>query len=420
MNRFDTRTNRWTRFINDPSDPSSLSGNIVTAIYEDRSGYLWVGTRWGLNKMDKTAGRCVRYISDIKNPPGESINNNIIHCIHEDKAGMLWLGTAGGMNRFDRTKGEWKYFTLKEGLSGEVVCGILEDDSGALWVSTNRGLSRFNPENETFTNFKIHDGIQGNAFNPGTFFKSPDGKMFFGGVNGYNSFYPKEVKINRFIPPVVWTAYFKNNQRLNLDESLSSLGRLNISYPIDSVAFEFAALCFVNPAMNKFAYTLEGRDDDWTYLGQNHAISLSSLKPGEYALRVKGANPDGIWNETGAEIRIKVVPPFWRTPWFAVIVMLFISSGVIIVVRMWKKLKSTYAVVEENLEGIIEKYPLTAREQEILRLVLQGASNKNIEKKLFISASTVRNHIYNIYQKLGVRNRLELINLIGKDARKKA
>jgi ligand-binding sensor domain-containing protein/DNA-binding CsgD family transcriptional regulator len=420
LNRFDTKSNRWARFTNASADPSSLSGNIVTAIFEDRSGYLWVATRGGLNRMDKTTGRCVRYTSDIKNPSGESINSNIVHCIHEDKAGTMWIGTTGGMNRFDRTRAEWRYFTPKEGLPGDVICGILEDESGALWISTNRGLSRFNPEKETFTNFGVHDGIQGNAFTPGVSCKGPDGRMCFGGVNGYNSFDPKDVKSNPFIPTVTWTALYNNNHRLNLGESLTSLGKLDISYKLDFVNFEFAALYFANPALNQFAYKLAPRDDEWIYLGHNNSLSFSNLEPGEYALQVKGANPDGIWNEAGAEIKIRVIPPFWRTTWFAVIVLVFIVSGVISVVRMWKKLKYAYAVVEENLDGIIEKYRLTAREQEILRLILQGASNKDIEKKLFISASTVRNHIYNIYQKLNVRNRLELINLIGQDARKKA
>jgi DNA-binding CsgD family transcriptional regulator len=116
---------------------------------------------------------------------------------------------------------------------------------------------------------------------------------------------------------------------------------------------------------------------------------------------------------------MKVVPPFWRTTWFAVIVLGFLISGVVSVVRMRTKLRSAFTVVGEDLDGVIEKYRLTAREKEILLLVLQGARNKDIGKKLFISGSTVRNHISNIYQKLGVRNRLELVNRINKDAPKR-
>jgi len=419
LNKFDMGSKQWTRFYNDPSDPSSLSGNIVTAVYEDHSGYLWVGTRWGLNRMDKTTARCVQYTSNIKNPPGKSINDNIIHCLHEDKAGMLWIGTSTGLNRFDRTRSEWRYFTAKEGLSGDIVCGILEEDSGNLWVSTNRGLSRFNLKTETFTGFGIHDGIQGYAFNPGASFKSPDGKMFFGGVNGYNSFCPEEVKSNPFIPPVVWTAFYQNGQEVQIGNPFSHPRSLKLSSQSDVYAFDFAALCFVMPSLNRFAYKLEPRDQEWIPLGPANTVTVSRLKAGDYRLHVKGSNPDGVWNENGLEIGVQLVPPFWRTTWFAVLALLFVASGIVTVVRMWMKLKSAFTVVGDRADSVIESYGLTAREQEILRLILQGASNKNIERKLFISASTVRNHIYNIYQKLGVGNRLELINLIGRDAQKK-
>jgi DNA-binding NarL/FixJ family response regulator len=112
-----------------------------------------------------------------------------------------------------------------------------------------------------------------------------------------------------------------------------------------------------------------------------------------------------------------VPAPFWRTWWFLLLAGAIIVSGVVSVATLWKKAKSSSLAAGESLEGIIEAYELTSREREILRLVLQGASNKDIERKLFISSSTVRNHIYNIYQKLGVRNRLELINRINEDAR---
>jgi DNA-binding CsgD family transcriptional regulator len=174
------------------------------------------------------------------------------------------------------------------------------------------------------------------------------------------------------------------------------------------------------PSLNRVAYKLEPRDQEWISLGQANAVTFSRLKPGEYRLHVKGSNPDGVWNESGLEIGIRLVPPFWKTTWFAVLVLLFVASGIATVVRMWMKLKSAFMVVGDRADGVIESYGLMVREQEILRLILQGASNQDIERKLFISASTVRNHIYNIYQKLGVRNRLELINRIGKDAQSKS
>ncbi|MDH4197684.1 MAG: LuxR C-terminal-related transcriptional regulator, partial [Candidatus Aminicenantes bacterium] len=391
----------------------------VTALHEDRAGFLWVGTRGGLNRMEKTTGTCERYVADINNPPGKSVNDNIINCLLEDHLGLLWAGTDNGLNRLDRRTNEWRYFGTQGGLPGAVVCGVLEDGSGALWVSTNGGLARFEPQTETFTAYGVHDGVQGRQFSPRACVRGPDGTMFFGGVNGYNAFRPGEMRDDPFVPPVVWTAFLRNGQNVDIGSPDTRPRSLKLSSRSDVYAFEFAALCFVDPSLNRFAFRLEPRDRDWIPLGTSNTVTLSGLKPGDYRLRVKGSNPDGVWNENGLEVGLQLVRPFWRTPWFIVIVLVFVASGAATVLRMWLKLRSAFMVVGERADSVIESYGLTAREQEILRLVLQGATNKDIERKLFVSASTVRNHIYNIYRKLGVRNRLELVNLIGKDARKK-
>jgi DNA-binding CsgD family transcriptional regulator len=181
---------------------------------------------------------------------------------------------------------------------------------------------------------------------------------------------------------------------------------------------EFAALSFTAPEMNTFACRLEPRDRDWVPLGTDNKVALSEIGPGRYTLRIKAANPDGIWNEDGIAIGIKVPPPVWRTWWFLLVAVAFLASGGILAARARKKIKTIPQTLTQDLEGLIGTFGLTDREEEILRHVLRGARNKDIEQKLFISASTVRNHIFNIYRKLGVRTRLELISRIAGDARK--
>jgi DNA-binding CsgD family transcriptional regulator len=256
--------------------------------------------------------------------------------------------------------------------------------------------------------------LQGHEFNPGACFQSAQGRMYFGGKNGFNSFFPEEIKANPFVPPVIWTAFYRHNEKTSLDQPLSSLQSLTLSYQLSFITFEFAALHYANPKMNQFAYKLEDRDTDWNYLGPNNAISFSNLDPGEYTLWVKAANPDGVWNEEGLSIQLKIVPPFWNTAVFILGALILFSSLAISYFRMRKKSKTFRLAYEKNLERIFDRYKITPREQEIIHLILEGASNKDIEKKLFISNSTVRNHIYNIYQKLDVQNRLGLINLIRK------
>jgi DNA-binding CsgD family transcriptional regulator len=327
---------------------------------------------------------------------------------------MLWIGTFGGISRYDSANKEWKHYTTQEGLPGDIICGIMEDETGCLWVSTNRGLFKFDPKKEHITNYGLYHGIQSLQFNQGAFFKSRDGHMYFGGVNGYNRFVPQDIQNNPFLPPVAWTGFYVNNKKVNLDQSLSSKKDLSIYSRAGLITFEFAALCFTNPEMNQFAFRLEGREKEWTYAGPNRTISFSGLNKGNYTLCVKAANPDGVWNEEGFSLPIKSIPPFWTTWWFVALALAVISLILLSWVRTRSQLRASQAVEKENMENMVHKFNITKREQEIIRMILDGASNKDIENKLFISSSTVRNHIYNIYQKLGIQNRIELINLIKK------
>jgi len=389
----------------------------VTAIREDGPGHLWIGTRGGLSRLDRSSGRCESYTARLEDAPGTGISDNIVNCVHVDGGGTVWIGTSAGLNRFDRSKGEWRVFAQKDGLSGEVVCGILEDGSGALWLSTDRGLTRFDPGSGTGKSYGSWHGLQGGAFNPGAFAKDAEGLMFFGGTDGLNAFDLGDIRKSPFVPPVVWTGYYLNNAEVKPSRSLSTLRALTVPYKTPLATLEFAALDLTAPEMNSFAYRLEPRDAEWISLIPEHRISLVALGAGSYVLRVKAANPDGLWNEEALAIGIEVPLPFWRTWWFAGIALAFLASGTGLAARAWKKARAAPLDLGEDLEGILGTYDLTEREEEILRLVLRGAGNKDIERKLFISASTVRNHLYNIYRKLDVRSRLELINRVARDAR---
>jgi DNA-binding CsgD family transcriptional regulator/streptogramin lyase len=411
--RVNPETLKADNIRHDPSDPQSLLGNLIQTVFEDREGNFWVGIRGGgLDRMNKSTGKCQHYNYDTRTFTGNGLNSNTIMAVCEDKEGILWFGTLAGFSRYDILTDQWKNFTPKEGLSGNMVYGILEDRTGHLWLSTNQGISRFDPSDETFIPYFIHDGLQGEHFNPGSFYKAADGRMYFGGVNGYNSFNPEKIEPNPIISPIVWTGLYKNNQRVEFRQPLSSLDKLELAYKYSLITLEFALLHYANPLMNQFAYLLEGKDSGWNYLGPNNAVSFSELKTGEYTLHVKAANPDGVWNEEGLSIGIRIIPPFWKTGWFIFLAVLALTAFFYSFFRMRKQSKAVHLSFEKNLGTIFDKYKITAREQEIIRLILQGASNKDIEKKLFISNSTVRNHIYNIYQKLEVQNRLELIHMI--------
>jgi DNA-binding NarL/FixJ family response regulator len=284
-------------------------------------------------------------------------------------------------------------------------------------VSTNRGLSRLDPAIGVAKSYGPRDGLQSGAFNPGAFTAKPGGPMFFGGTVGLNAFDPGGIRKSAFVPPVVWTSYSLNNVEVELPYSFFALRALKLPSKTTLITLEFAALDLAAPEMNSFAYRLEPRDTAWTSLIPDHRLNLVGLGAGDYRLRIIAANPDGTWNEEGLTVGIEVRRPFWRTWWFLLTAVALFASGAALAVRARRKSGSALQHLGEDLEGVLGGYGLTAREEEILRLILRGAGNKDIGERLFISSSTVRNHISNIYRKLEVRGRLELIRRISGDAR---
>ncbi len=317
LDKFDEKTETFVHFVNDPADPKSLSNNFVRSIYEDNSGRLWIGTDGGgLNLLDREKGDFTSYSTSQKDSLG--ISNDYIFSIHEDKYGNIWLGTfGGGLNKFNPATGKFKIFTKENGLPSDAVYCIVEDEDENLWLSTNNGLSKFNPRTNTFKNYNINDGLQNNEFNGGSFFKGLYGELFFGGINGFNAFFPKNIIDNSYIPPVVITSFNKFNTPIKFEKPFSEIKEITLSHEDYIFSVEFTALDFTAPDKNKFAYKMEGLDEDWIFTSaQNRIATFTTLPPGEYIFKVKGSNSDGIWNEQAASLKIIITPPFWRSWWF--------------------------------------------------------------------------------------------------------
>jgi hypothetical protein len=206
-------------------------------------------------------------------------------------------------------------------LPDNFVKGILPDAQGNLWLSTDKGLSKFSPKKGTFKNYTVKDGLISNQFLSGAWYKSPDGRLFFGGDEGVIAFYPDSIKDNPYIPPVVITSFKVFDKPLSLQQALFSLAEIKLSYHQNFFSIEYAALDYTVPAKNQYVYKLEGFDPDWIHSGTRRYASYTNVDPGEYVFYVKGANSDGVWNETGASIKIVVTPPFWRTWWFRVLAL---------------------------------------------------------------------------------------------------
>ncbi len=257
-----------------------------------------------------------------------------------DPDDILWIGTHGeGLNKFipvwenDRLKGvRIKRYMKNDGLPSNIIYGIKPDGKGNLWLSTDNGLVKFNPLAGSFRHYYQIDGVQDNQFFWGAHCRLNDGRLVFGGISGITMFNPEEIKENRFIPRVLITGIsLFGNQVKPLDKtsilkkSILFTEEIELEYYQNSFSIEFASMDFSKPQKNQFKYKLEGINPDYIHLGNRHYISFNDLKSGDYTLKILGSNDDGYWNPAPAELRIKIIPPFWKSNWFISLAVLFIA-----------------------------------------------------------------------------------------------
>jgi ligand-binding sensor domain-containing protein/two-component sensor histidine kinase len=303
---------KFIKYNADKKKIFSISDDRIYCLFEDREGAIWVGTfGGGLNKFNPQTQKFVSY----KNNPDDetSISDNRVMTINEDYRGNLWVGTyGGGLQRFDSRTGKFVRYNKKYKMNSSVIFGILEDTGRMLWLSTDNGLFKFNPQTEHFLQYDLHDGLQGLEYSGGAYYKSKKGEMFFGGINGLNYFYPDSVKVNQYIPPIIITSIKVFDKPLSGERDT-----VELDHSQNFFSFEFSALDYTNPIDNQYAYILEGFDYDWHYVDSKRRIAnYTNLPPGDYIFRVCGSNNDGVWNNNGARVYIKILPPFWETWWF--------------------------------------------------------------------------------------------------------
>jgi len=313
--RYNGEKIQFTNFRNKKNDPFSISSDLVYTIYEDKKGTIWIGTfGGGLNKFDKKTNKFVAY----RNIPDDesSIEDDRVLCIMEDTEGNLWVATyGGGLNMFD-TKTEKFIRYYNENMN--VVYAVMEDEFHNLWLSSDKGIFKFIRDTQRFVQYHIIDGLQGNEFSGGAYFKSAKGEMFFGGTNGINHFYPKNIKDKTDASPVVVTNIKVFNESLKGEKE-----EIELSYSENFISFEFACLDFMNPADNKYAYMLEGYDENWIYTNSKTRVAYyRNLSPGSYRFKVRGTNSDDVWNLEGASVRLVIKPLYWQTTWFRILAVL--------------------------------------------------------------------------------------------------
>ncbi|MBX7221988.1 MAG: protein kinase [Blastocatellia bacterium] len=304
----------FTTFTHQDNDPSSLVHGSVRSLAVGRDGILWVGTSYGLSRFDRRTKQAVNFTAAPNRPGG--LSHNDIWALCESRDGTLWVGTSGGgLNHYDPRSQTFQVLTERAGLANNTVNSVLADDQGRIWASTNRGLSCVTPgPRPEIRNFAATDGLQSDEFNQGAGCRTAAGELVFGGIEGLTVVTPSRIRTNPNPPPVVLTGFRKFNQPVRFNQPLSDTPEILIRHTDNFIAFEFVALNFVNSRQNQYAYKLEGFDPDWIQVGAKREATYTNLDGGHYTFRVKACNNDGLWNEAGAAIRLRVLPPWWRTP----------------------------------------------------------------------------------------------------------
>lgn len=326
LNRIDPKTNKVKRFNSDPQDPYSPNFSDIRSLLFDSKGQLWIGTYGGgLNKMDPTTGIFEYYTYDENDT--NSISHNIITSLMEDENGKIWIGTfGGGLNTLDQKTGKIEILTVKDGLPSDIIKAIVQDNTGQLWISTVKGLSSFDEETNTFKNYTEEDGLQSNEFNLGSVFKDSQGKLYFGGTNGFNAFYPDRITpkptpnapvftqlkvLNKEIQPSVAL-----NGEMILKNSITYADHLELKYSQNNFEIDFSSLEYFAQEQINFQYKLEGFNKEWiTTTPTRRFATYSNLPHGSYVLHVRSFYENSEEFSPVTSLKISIIAPWYLTIW---------------------------------------------------------------------------------------------------------
>ncbi len=367
---------------------SGLTSDFVHGIGEDAKGNVWIGTDEGANVITDVFDKVMHHIHSEGD--STSLPHNTVEDVMLDSHGILWLATAGGLAQYVGDHGMFKTFTEQDGLPNNVINAIEEDAHGRLWLSSNKGLSRFNVRTREFRNYTKEDGIQGNIFRPSSSTQTSSGWMYFGGTQGLSFFHPDSLRDNLNVPPVFLTdlKMFNASVRVNgpdsiLREHINFQKEVRLRYNQSVITFEFAALNFLAPQKNQYSYMMEGFDEDWNLVGSRRTATYTNLDPGTYTFRVIGSNSDGLWNYTGTSIEVIIVPPFWRTLWFRLLLGLG-SIGLVSLFILYRFHRAS--LQRKRLEEKVTERTADVIEQKALADAARlEAENANRAKSTFLA-----------------------------------
>ena len=325
-----------------PIDPC-YKARFITS---DNNGRLWVGTTTGAVAFDENFEKPedVQFYHFSRMPNDtQSLSNNDVHWIIPTTDKELYLATfGGGLNKLisisEDGHGAFKSYSVQDGLPSDVLLSIREDDKQNLWISTENGICKFIPSEERFESYDERSITFPVRFSEAASTLTAKGNMLFGASGGVFIFNPDSIRKSSYVPPIVFSKLTVANEDVVpgeqslLQADIDDTEQLVLSHDENIFSVQFAALDYTNPQNVQYAYILDGFEKQWTFADKQRSVTYTNLPKGEYVLRVRSTNSDGVWVENERVLDIVILPSFWETPVAYVLYVLLILVIILVAV----------------------------------------------------------------------------------------
>lgn len=329
-------------FTNSDAGPAN---DIIYSLATGDEPYLWIACRYGgLSVLDKRTKKFKTFKAFAYEG---SISNNDVIAVYRDSKNRIWVGTSYGLNWMDgkhmtRDNPVFQRLTTENGLPNNTIHAISEDAMGQIWVSTNKGLARVDPASSSISYYQQMDGLQSNEFSDGAVWKDPSGYLYMGGIYGFSYFLPAQIRNTGWMPDLLVSSRVMGGS--NADAGAFDILHAGNTNPLEYTLerkdgfFELnvKALSYLNAEKCEYAWYLEGYDKAWHSSGNNGKIVYSNISPGEYVLKIKWSNGEGVWTTESVLLNLTVNQYLWLR-WPALLAYALLISFIVYMIYRYRR-----------------------------------------------------------------------------------
>lgn len=392
---FDTHTGDYEHFYHQPNNPKSIPSSYMFNL-EQSTDFIWLSADNGLIRFDEKSQTFTHFII----PAEDNIEaTNYLFDVHVSSDEDIWIGSLNGFHHLSTQTGNFTSYYAKDGLPNVEVDNVMTDNEGHLWLATNNGLSYFNKETKRFESYFVEDGIQHNEHAVGAKFKDDEGKIYFGGVEGFTFFNPNTfLRLNRDIQPKI-TALYVGNKEITQDNDpygllpkpIYDIKELTFSAAQATLfAFAFSANDYLAPQKIHYQYKMQGLINEWVDVSTDRRqVSFTGLSPGSYQLMLRARYPGSQWSDKTQSLLINITPPMWQSWWaytlYALLILLYINRYL----QQQKQKVKQKEETNKKLEFMVDERTkeLKNKNQEVLTMMekLQETQEELVQKEKMAS-----------------------------------